>query len=86
MGALVALAAVKLIKWAADQKSFAAFVAVSVAPVGFVLLGVFGLWAGPRWGMFPTAIAIAAGLIAAAMLIIGAGQLIRIESVERRRL
>lgn len=81
---LTLLLVVKLIRWASDQKSLVAFVAVSVVPVGIVLLLGFGLWAGTQWGSIAAAVVAIGGFVAIVMLILSAGQLIRAESVERK--
>lgn len=54
----------QLIKWAADQKSLVAFVAISVVPVIFVLTSVFALWAGYQWGMIAAGAIVFGGAIA----------------------
>ena len=84
-GALIALMIVKLVK-KLDEKSLIAFVAVGVVPLAFILIGIFGLWAGAQWGLFAATIVVMAGLAAAAMLVVSAGQLIRAEAMERRKL
>lgn len=81
---LTLLLVVKLIRWASDQKSFVAFVAVGVVPVAIVLLLGFGLWAGTQWGSIAATIITIGGFVAIAMLILSAGQLIRVESIARR--
>ena len=74
----------RLVRWAADQKSLAAFVAISVVPVLFFLTVVFGLWAGYQWGMIAAGAIVFGGTIAIGTLMITAGQLARAASTERK--
>lgn len=85
LGILAVLALSGLIKWAADQKSLVAFVAISVVPVIFVLTSVFALWGSHEWGVIAGASIVAGGFIAIATLMITAGQLARGESIKERK-
>ncbi len=72
----------RLIRWAAGQKSLAAFFAISVVPVLFFLAVVFGLWAGYEWGIIALLVVAAGGSIAISALMMTAGRLVRAESRE----
>ena len=84
LGILAVLALSGLIKWAADQKSLVAFVAISVVPVIFVLTSVFALWAGYQWGMIAAGAIVFGGAIAIGTLMVTAGHLARAASTERK--
>ncbi len=74
----------RLARWVVNQKSLAAFVAVSVVPVLFFLTAVFSLWAGYQWGTVALAVVVAVGFIAIVATMATAGQMARAASTERR--